>query len=51
MEMTLIELVELVGYILNGLMNFFMHVLIGIGAAAVVSLIFAIDQAIQNHKK
>lgn len=51
MEMTLIELVELAGYILNGLMKFFLHVLIGIGAAAVVSLIFAIDQALQNHKK
>ena len=51
MEMTLIELVELVSYILNGLMKFFLHVLIGIGAAAGVSLIFAIDHAIQNHKK
>lgn len=51
MEMTLIELVELVAYILNGLMKFFLHVLIGIGAVAGVSLVFAIDQAIQNHKK
>ena len=51
MEMTLIELVELVGYILNGLMKFFLHLLIGIGAVAGVSLIFAIDQALQNHKK
>ena len=50
MEMTLIELVELVGYILNGLMKFFLHALIGIGAVAGVSLIFAVDEAIKQHK-
>lgn len=50
MEMTARELIELACYIGSGLMRFFMHVLIGIGAVAGVSLIFAVDEAVKQHK-
>lgn len=50
MEMTARELIELACYIGSGLMRFFLHVLIGIGAVAGVSLIFAVDEALKQHK-
>lgn len=50
MEMTVRELIELACYIGSGLMQFFLHVLIGIGAAAGVSLIFAVGEAVKQHK-
>ena len=50
MEMTVRELIELACYIGSGLIRFFLHALIGIGAVAGVSLIFAVDEAIKQHK-
>ena len=50
METTARELIELAYYLGSGLMRFFLHALIGIGAVAGVSLIFAVDEAIKQHK-
>ena len=50
MEMTARELIELACYVGSGLMRFFLHALIGIGAVAGVSLLFAVDEAIKQHK-
>lgn len=50
MEMTARELIELAYYVGSGLMRFFLHALIGIGAVAGVSLLFAVDEAIKQHK-
>lgn len=50
MEMTARELIELACYVGSGLMRFFLHVLIGLGAVAGVSLLFAVDEAIKQHK-